>query len=709
MQSGISNGPKASERSLQRQLNLLAEILDGIPGKGERNSYLENELLSSLQYVKSKAESFDPASVIGCLRMRSAVALHSDADGGGFDYAVALIEVAALAIYCGTEPRDSKDYMDVLTPTSGSDLAEDLFAELQRIRTLSTLLQLPSDGRLEVDELLNVRHSTGLQWIRETTYRTIQADLYEDLFGAPAVEELVADACGYTYAELAEVMSWISNFADGRLGAAFEELGEVLTSTNHSETAGRERFEAATNRIFAPRFHDVTLSAAEIASRTRIREEIVEKILHDFSIDLTAYSVEDVKQFLAEGRNPLFGFPLVKERNDRYLVLSESLLLPSVKRNLEAVLLENPIYGRHRGELVEDRLIKVLRDFLPAAQIYAGVQYGHPEKGRGEADAILIMGDVAIVFEVKAATIFKLGASAGVKRFRRTMWQNIHKASKQVDDLRALIEDDRQICGERGEVIDLTFIREVHTVIVTLEELLDLSTQPLDLVDSNVLHNADQLPWLVSIGDLTVILELIDEPSEFLVYLRRRRDPVIARRFVSTDELDLFLAFRKTGLWVDEEGDSTPYLVAPMTAEIDVWMNGVSERKPRIKDTPLLQHVQRARNLNLAHWFEFGATLLSLDETSQERAQIYIDQVVALSKSVGTPRMVALPVADRKPPRYGGLLVFQTTTGSNRLKVRNELTEFTRSERSRGAFSRAFGCILDDGGQVVDLVYSSCD
>ena len=63
------------------------------------------------------------------------------------------------------------------------------------------------------------------------------------------------------------------------------------------------------------------------------------------------------------------------------------------------------------------------------------------------------------------------------------------------------------------------------------------------------------LPWTVSLHDLRVICELIDRPAELLLYLRRRTEPDITRRFHAVDELDFFLHFFAGQLYAEPDPD----------------------------------------------------------------------------------------------------------------------------------------------------------
>lgn len=57
-------------------------------------------------------------------------------------------------------------------------------------------------------------------------------------------------------------------------------------------------------------------------------------------------------------------------------------------------------------------------------------------------------------------------------------------------------------------------------------------------------------PWCVGVTDLRVISEIIDSPSEFLLYLERRSQSHNEKALFAHDELDYFIWFLQTGLYI---------------------------------------------------------------------------------------------------------------------------------------------------------------
>ncbi len=85
------------------------------------------------------------------------------------------------------------------------------------------------------------------------------------------------------------------------------------------------------------------------------------------------------------------------------------------------------------------------------------------------------------------------------------------------------------------------------------------------------LLDVGRIPWTVSVHDLDLITQVVDRPAEFLLYLRRRRDPEATVFYTAPDELDLFLYFFEAGLYVEPDPDkirvALPWMPPVKTAE----------------------------------------------------------------------------------------------------------------------------------------------
>ena len=702
---------------LESQLDILEQVIDGYDQSSDPGSFLEIKLNSLVTRLRSLAKDFDPARVIGVLRVQSFAAGLKDGShdplNGEKDYSISLVEAATLALYCGSQIDDANTFQEPAIGIGGlGEVSEKIFDTLRQIRVVITVLQLYRAAQISPQAQIAARHSAARQWIRETTYSPVLMDINHELFSVGRIDDLLTKTRSYSFGEVESVFVWLAHSMNDRFDNARTQLLELYNRRFQLTEVDAEQARQALAQMLAPSFEGVTVSAGEVAQDTGQQEPIVQKILEDFSIDLAEVPQHQVKSMLIEGSNPLFEFPLVRDRENRFLIPDEALLAPAVKRNLETTLLtanaSQNVYSNHRGRSLETKLSKILTNFLPQAELLENIKFRSTDGGRGEADLVLLLGDVAIIIEAKAGTILKQGETVTVPKFKKRLHQNIAQASKQVEKMRQVIEESKSIPLERGQPIDLSDIREVHTVIVTLDDLLDLAAQPLDLVDAKILEKEVQLPWIVSLGDLQLILALIKEPSELLVYLRRRRDPVIARKYWSTDELDLFQVFRRTGLWAEDEADAeTPELVMSMTSDVDAWFYGDAESPPVMKETPLMRYVRQSRTKELPHWFEFGAALISLDEETQEEILCWIDKMVKQTQTDFKSHKLTLSIGQRLPTQPGCLLVFKTKGTMEFTEDKVRFARYLKAKKTQCDVDRAFACVVDRQGALTDLIYEA--
>jgi hypothetical protein len=158
--------------------------------------------------------------------------------------------------------------------------------------------------------------------------------------------------------------------------------------------------------------------------------------------------------------------------------------------------------------------------------------------------------------------------------------------------------------------VDFSNIREIHTVAVSLDDLSFASTATAELVKAGLI-DPDRIPWTVSLHDLDLITLLVDRPAEFLLYLRRRRDPEATVFYTSSDELDLFLYFFEAGLYVEPDPEKVreamPFMPPPTT----------DERRRRRQQVPALI---TSRTDALDHW-HYSQLAHQIDDSSTHDIQ----------------------------------------------------------------------------------------
>lgn len=349
-----------------------------------------------------------------------------------------------------------------------------------------------------------------------------------------------------------------------------------------------------------------------------------------------------------------------------------------------------------------------------------------------EGDLLLLLDDVAIVAEAKAVAIIPAARAGETRKLRRNLTDIITKASEQATRLRRRIEDDRGIRLRSGAWLDLAHIREIHTVALTLEDLPGVSTATSDLIAAGLLVG-DEIPWVVSVHDLQTIAEVVDRPAEFLLYLRRRSNREVSLAYSSPDELDLFLYFYESGLYVAPDPKKMvaelPHLGEPRTSDLrrrsrqrhafissrtdplDAWHYSQLDPalpvapKPKLTGSPMKSLVDEIQAAGYYGWLSLGATLLSGSTKAQSDWVRIPKRLFAKSRADGRQHSQTVPVGETIPESW--VLTWMSEPKSGDLDDLTKLARsYIRAKKYQLGFPRAAALLFDAGpGALASVVY----
>jgi hypothetical protein len=236
-------------------------------------------------------------------------------------------------------------------------------------------------------------------------------------------------------------------------------------------------------------------------------------------------------------------------------------------------------------------------------------------------------------------------------------------AAEQAERLRVRVRQDRGLRLRDGTWLDLDHVREIHAIAVSLDDLSGIATVTSELVRAGIL-SAPHLPWTVSLDDLRIITELAERPAELLLYIRRRTEPNVTRRFHAVDELDFFLEFYASGLYVEPDPDTVrselPQLGEPSIAskrrfkkqglefltsrtdQLDAWyfhqlgIRTAPAPKPHLgANTELCQIIDAIAARRGPGWLRITTTLLDGSGPLQRKFARYSRELVELSRHDG--------------------------------------------------------------------------
>jgi len=439
--------------------------------------------------------------------------------------------------------------------------------------------------------------------LRNAAYPEMLLDTLRGIFADFSTENDCRTVLGFTGRQAIDIMEAARQSAPRQMLARFERMEQArdqslphLEQWQPDDPAAEppEELRRAMQFVFDA-LQALTTDIAEVAvldpgalaAATGHDLATVEAVLDTFTLGQLPDIDEVIDRFF-NGDNPLRTAPIVRDQNGRRMLVHDALALPAVREVLEHRLNAAnrfSTYQQARGTYVENAALDLLVDALPGATPYRSFRYFVPDPNaaspqtrpeeftkRVEADGLILIDDVAIIVEVKSVSLTAEARSGVVQKLYDKLREIITKAADQADRLRQRILADGRIRLDDGAWIDVSGVREIHTVAVGLEDLSGITTATAMLVDAGVLKQ-DHIPWTVSLHDLRIICELVERPAELLLYLRRRTEPlVVTRRYRAVDELDLYMHFLERGLYVEPDprviAANTPWADPPTPAEV---------------------------------------------------------------------------------------------------------------------------------------------
>jgi hypothetical protein len=697
----------------------------------------------------------------------------------------ALVELFALMAVSVESSHGVVCTSETVAPQEMSHFASDAFGKLDELLRLSQVratLQADPEDRLAA---ISALHRGSQVMVRNTSYPDMVESTIFALFDEhDAVRDQLRAGLGFTAREAVKVLDAVSQCQQAQYntrGARFvDTLNELETHTGvrvrddgswpvaevgvASALAGTLGpgdqpdvdyalvWLKAHCDTFEPDATSCTVAVADVATTTGLSEVVVRAVFEQFILDLSGRSTREVINSFVAGSNPLRRTPLIAiAESERVMAPHGTLVMDSVKENLEDFLKTSPTwqaYQQHRGEHLEARVSAAMAQILPGAVTRDAFEYFVPATTREEesatpsgytkkveGDHLILLDDIAFIVEDKAVALSTQSRGGKTFRLRTDLAGIITKAARQAGRLRTLIERDGGVRLASEGWLDLSHVREVHTIAVSLDDLLSVSTATVELIEAGVL-DAGNVPWTVSLHDLDLIAELVDRPAEFLMYLRRRTDPLTNLLFSASDELGLFLLMFDGDLWAEPDPDEmraafpfrelptaaerrkfseqVPIFVTSHTDALDHWHTtrhlpaGPGVAKPRMVHCPAGPLVDELARRRVYGWLSIGATLLSCSTATQKQMARQADDLLDNPRT-GGGRQLAMPVTHSVRRADGWLLVWATRSPHEDLPtVRAKVAAYLQVKMHQLGIPRGALFLYDETSrELVDVIYDA--
>lgn len=720
---------------------------------------------AAVRRIEDAAAPYDAFDVIESLKMRElpmGLMGFSEREHDGLPVVVEIAAAVLLArgvrdatAMSGVNPGDAVEPID--------SAARELLLLAQFVSSDPSPGETPEDAaRAEIAESLQNYELT----VRNRQYQSIRDQHDPKLFGDQHVSNDMKAALGFDYAGYLAVRRAIQEISGERLKEAADHFyGAFHDAQDAAEwkvetlpEAIRKQALSGLAGLFLHPGYRAAFTVSDVAARAGTADAIVQAVLTPFALPFAIGDASAATKALLEGANPFSGRSLLVDAGGNYLStgaqLGDDMIRTVVEKRLSGKAKER--FVRARTRVSEELAAGYFDSMLTSDQKFVNVKYWAPSGGQGpgavakestafkttakqvEMDVLLVAEDVAICVEVKGAGLRQESRGGNATKLASDLAKTVGDAAAQADRARTLIEANRGLQTDGGW-LDLSKVREVHSVVVTLEDLGPAGIALDAMVRSGVVKT-DRVPWVVSLHDLAVIARVIEHPAELLLYLRRRTSPTFAQVFHAVDELDLFMMFLTDGLYLEDDPDKVaaanpaappvtsaqrkrylhslvPKTVATHTDPLDQWVYASEHPdepgadqypKPRFKPEAVVgQLVDAMTREREPGWLRAGADLLAFSGDTQKRIA---GAIARTAESTRADRKWHNAFISQMSERgHFGLFIGSCPIGETVDEATARLVRYARVKVHQMHADRSLGLIVAPDGEIVGLGYGNHD
>lgn len=459
------------------------------------------------------------------------------------------------------------------------------------------------------------------------------------------------------------------------------------------------------------------VSEVEISAESGISSDRVTAFLDAFSMPFGQSGISALGTEVQRARER----PLINDGEGNYLLVSHLALFWALRPALERCLKDAGDswhrFRRRRSALVESSALRYLQDAMPGSVAYESVSFELEKEGlknRYEIDGLLVCDTIMLIVEGKSASLTPAGRRGAPARVEKHLKEILVKAAEQAERARkALDQGEIRFFSSDGVEIALPKqISEIFPIVVTLEDLSDVTTMIWELGEAGLLPAEIPTPWALSLFELELICDLNEYTAMLIHFLRRRARLNVLRCVHASDELDWWMYYLERGLYFERslEGPDAPRGISlmSMTDPLDayyLWCRG-DRTKPAKKPRQKLQRDLRAllhclHERALPGHVEASVALLEMDDRGRRELTRGFRRIREMTETDGQFHDMSMLVG-----RDGSLgITFMAGPGSdlNALERRLGLYSMAKKHQSRLRRWVSFGWCADTPG-LLDLV-----
>lgn len=558
----------------------------------------EQRLKSNISFLRTYLEKYDFKQILNYLFTRE-IELTSDIENVFTDEPLIINYITD--IYLSTRNESLNETPSIVIVKEVVNLIQEIYLHLTMIDTISSPLRELSK-EVKIDNLL----------VDRSLYYGIFTDIYGQLFNP------------------------ISEAFNAKTGFHLElifGLHEVLLYFMQERI---QKSEKGVNLSF-----DFTI------------EDIISFFKNDYAdeisrlIEYLSISISDNSDLLPRFDNPIKEKPIIKN-DSGYFCPNPDNILRYNKEIIENLLrVDNGLWTRYlrtKGKTVEDMVVDRLSRILPTAKIGKNLKF-RIQDTQYELDALFHIDSFVLFVEVKSGNLTQAAREGKTNRLKRDIQDIVLDAHNQCSRAyKYYLSMDYVDFHSKNEMITVSRKEQKYAY------LLSISLDNLDIITANIQNITDQStsPTVVtmSLYDLSIVTDILNDPSELFLYLDRREKVIRQRTINAHDEIDLFSTFLSQGLLFDKFKEYDSINITDFSKSLDIYyINKFDEKKkPKFYVNPLIiKFVEELAQNNKPGWLEVVKTLKGFSKQTQLNIANCVIKVLQRSRKRGESDFSILP------------------------------------------------------------------
>ena len=328
--------------------------------------------------------------------------------------------------------------------------------------------------------------------------------------------------------------------------------------------------------------------------------------------------------------NTLYERPIIFYENKYFapiLFLFPTVLFDTFNYDLISDSTYSQTYNKKRGAWLEERTANCFKKIFHQNEVLLNPKYPN---GDELADVLILHDRKIFIVQCKSKKLrYESKIGENIETLKEDLEKGIKDAFEQAAKARDYLNSNAQpqiITSNRKPIIDRKQVTDIFLVSVTLSHYQNLTTRLANINSTLNLFGDKEYPWAISLFDLEVITELIDYPSMFIHYAKRRLQIEQTNFDLSADEIDLLGYYFSQGLYfeTDEYKQLTHLVLSGLSLDIDKYMFekyelGKNVEKPKQKmPEGFEEYISEIERLEFPYKTDCAMRLLNLSYKDRE-------------------------------------------------------------------------------------------